>query len=358
MEKLNSSPYLLPIKNNNVIDLRDGTIRTRTKHDYFSYELDVQYDNSDTSKAEKFFSELMQKNVEATRYLQTSLGYIITGETASKCLFLFVGEKGDNGKSTLIHILSTIFSQFYKSVSKEVMIDLGGSKRGPSPEIAELQGIRFISYAETNEQEKLNEALLKMLTGNDIIKARPLYQSPIQFRSILKPIILTNKKPLFNTNDNALKNRIHYIPFDAEFKDEPKNGQFKKDEDFVNSLINEHKNQVFTWIVNGAINWYKDKRINVPNCMKEAKEKYINEIDIVQQYIDDRCEVGQDLKEYRTVLFEDFVDWCKQNAEKICKREDFYNNLLQKGYGKSIIKGKRYIKGLKINELEDSDDDL
>jgi putative DNA primase/helicase len=46
----------------------------------------------------------------------------------------------------------------------------------PTPELASLQGKRFVTSSEPEEEHRLAEALVKQLTGNGQVVARALYQ--------------------------------------------------------------------------------------------------------------------------------------------------------------------------------------
>ena len=66
------------------------------------------------------------------------------------------------------------------------------------------------------------------MTGYDTISARGLYSSTIQFTPICKPIMMTNHKPIFNVDDQAMLDRLKYIPFTARFTDNPQKENLRK----------------------------------------------------------------------------------------------------------------------------------
>jgi len=345
-QKLNKVPNHLPINKGRVIDLKTLKIRKREMSDYFDFELPYDFTPKEIKKAEKFFKQIMNSDKEVVRYLQTILGYCITGETDLRSMFIFWGA-GSNGKSTLCELLKQILDKFYISADKKIFIK---QERGSShtSHLMPLVNARLAVLSETEEGEKLNESLIKALTGNDTISARELYGKQFSFKPVAKYIMLTNHKPTFNINDQALLDRIRYIPFNARFSSHPKNGEFRKDAHFIDNLMNKHINEVFTWLCIGANNYYKDGNIDVPKSLQDATNDYINEIDNVSQFISDKCDKKIDNIINRSELYDHYKDYCCDNGFTYQRNSDFYKRLDILGLEQVIVKGVRKIKGIQL----------
>ena len=65
MTKMNNDKDLLPIKNG-VINLKTGEFRKRTKDDYFSFELNVEWKGLEynTADFDEFFDDIMLNDKE------------------------------------------------------------------------------------------------------------------------------------------------------------------------------------------------------------------------------------------------------------------------------------------------------
>ena len=115
----------------------------------------------------------MNNNEETLNFFQKVLGYICSGWTTQRKLFIFYG-KGANSKSTICEILSLIFGKFYKTVPKRLFIK---EKNDKSNDVSELSLINAHVgvLSETEIGEKLNSATIKSITGNDSRTVRPLY---------------------------------------------------------------------------------------------------------------------------------------------------------------------------------------
>ncbi len=69
------------------------------------------------------------------------------------------------------------------------------------------------SFSESEKQKKINASLIKKITGNDTMRCRPLYGNTIEFTPICKMIMMTNFKPEIDTDDQAILDRLKYVPY-------------------------------------------------------------------------------------------------------------------------------------------------
>ena len=131
-------------------------------------------------------------------------------------------------------------------------------------------------------------------------------------------MLLTNHQPEININDQAMLDRLVYIPFNARFTNEPKNGEFKKDPDKVNLLKEKYLNEVFTFIVRGAKLYYEKQNLKPPQDIQEATNEYINEFDTVSKFIEDKCVLDKTQKVKTSQLYSSYTFYCNeigQNAK-------------------------------------------
>lgn len=351
LDELNSISNLLPIKNNLVINMRNCKTRERTKEDKFTFSCDVNFiENMGTPNADKFFSMLMKEDKECVEYLQRCLGYIITGETTERCLFICSGN-GANGKSVLCLLLDRIFNKFCVYTGRDVLIkgnDKNSSGRA-TPSLVSLLGKRIGIMSETDNGEELNASQVKKLTGFDKITARQLYGTEFTFKSVCKFLLLTNNRPEFDATDQAMIDRLRYIPFDARFTVNPKKNEYKKDDDFIEKLMTEYLDEVFTWLCLGAMSWYNNKQLIVPAKIQKETNKYVYELNILQQFIDEACEIGEDYNYPRANIWKCFVEWSKTSG-KFMKKKDFSGSIVKSFKVDRINGGTYHIFGLKIKD--------
>lgn len=353
--KLNTDKYLLPILGGKCVDLKTGHTVTRRKEHMFSFECNVRMGDAKCKKVKKFFNDIMRDDKEKIAYLQKVMGYWITGDTSMRSLFILWGI-GQNGKSIILQILEAILGQFSVTVSKDVFIKSASSNRhagAATPHLIPLVGARFASFSETEIKEKLNEGTLKMLTGNDTISARPNYGEQFNFRPVCKLALITNFKPEITIRDQAMLDRIKYIPFETRFVANPKTpNERKKDTAFIAELVdpnNVYLSNIFAWMVEGA-RLYFEEGIETPECLQEKLDEYINELDTVQNFFDDYAEPEDKEKIQMSDMYCEFRMWCKENAETYSIQREFTSTLKGKGYDIRKSNGKTWLYGYKKKE--------
>src|SRR5438477_5553947 len=91
---------------------------------------------------------------------------------------------------------------------------LMAKKGDPIPnDIARLQGVRYVTSSETDDNRRLAEATIKTLTGDREVSARFMRGEYFQFAPVLKLFLATNHKPQIQGTDKGIWRRIHLIPF-------------------------------------------------------------------------------------------------------------------------------------------------
>jgi P4 family phage/plasmid primase-like protien len=357
--KLNRAPNMLPIKGGKILNLENLQVKNRSINDLFDFEIPFDFDiNANLNNASKFFNQIMKGNTENVDYLQMCLGYCITGEINQRCIYIFWG-KGSNGKTTLCDLLNKILGKFCVSVDKQIFIT--GKKGSSHTEyLMPLIGARVAIYAETEEGDSLNEALIKSLTGGDVISARAIFGKQFSFKPTSKYIMLTNEKPNFNINSKAMLDRLKYIPFSAFFDDKftcdnPNLGQYKRDIEFIDKLSTINLHEVFMWLCIGANKYYNlisaGKIMIVPKNLEEARDEYINELDSAVGFIDDMCIKGDKLSVNRSELYQAYSNWFKKDSVgKLFKNSDFYKRMDKLGYISVKSNGVNKYKGLAIKK--------
>ena len=199
--------------------------------------------------------------------------------------------------------------------------------------------------AETKADDKISEDLVKTWTGNDPLKIRKLFAEEQEVETHAKLVIQTNNKPGFS-GEQALQDRIHLTNFAARFTakgDCP--GETKADPELVRKLQEDYLHEVFVWMLNGSVNWYKNRRLDMPTSVHNETQKYFEENDIVAQWL--ACNTTGGGKTPRAQLYTNFQSWCGLNTEIACSAKEFYALLVMKKY--SICRGgTRLVHGLQL----------
>ena len=275
-DSFDSVEHYLAVKNG-VIDLRDGSLIDPTPAQMISTRLDVKFNpEADCDLWRSFLAQCMGEESDPARpmssYLQRVLGYGLTGSVSEQSFFVHYGT-GANGKSTFTDTLQSVFRSVSKNVQFSVFEDSASSSGGPSSEIARLRGSRLVFTAEGSGRP-MKEALLKVLSGGDLITARHLFAEEIEFHPRFLLQMSTNNKPDFRGVDEGLWRRVKLIRWGRYF------GESERDLRLPQKLLSESEG-ILAWAVRGAQIWYRGGGLGEPAAVSEATEEYRDSADIL-----------------------------------------------------------------------------
>ena len=113
---------------NGYVILSTGKFKQRTSKDYITKILDYDYkpinQNVDIiKKVLKMFINIFNDEEETFNTMMSYLGYCLTGEVREQCLMFIVGEKAQNGKSTIFEIARKCFPIYVKNISSGTFND-------------------------------------------------------------------------------------------------------------------------------------------------------------------------------------------------------------------------------------------
>jgi len=308
-------PWLLGCKNG-VIDLKTGNLFQGRYDHYIRHASPIEYTglNTKAPKWDKFISEIFNQDKELVSYIQRLFGYAMTGETREHILPILWGA-GRNGKSLLLEMIDYVLGSLAGSFQTDVLLETKSfkSSSSPSPDIAALYGLRLAWCSETSDEKHLNESRVKYLTGGDKVVARPLYCNTITFTPTHTLFLLTNFRPQINSYDYAIWQRVHLIPFCVSFVENPERDGEKKRNIYLSDELKQESSGILSWLIRGCLEWQKIG-LKPPAIVKSETDRYQSESDVVQQFIDERCEIRSDIKTQAKKIYDSYCDWCKSSG--------------------------------------------
>ena len=321
-----------------VIDLNDFSVRKATPKDYFTKSVNANFDKSAKCPLwDKFLETIFNGDKDLIRYVQKAVGYSLTGSTAEQCAFFLYGT-GKNGKSTFIDVLRELFGDYARNIQPEtIMIK---NNNGINSDIARLKGARLVTTVEPNEGLKLNEGLLKQLTGGDIITARKLYAEEFEFKAEFKLWMATNHKPIIRGTDLGIWRRVHMIPFTVVI---PEN---EVDKQLTEKLMQE-LDGIFTWALRGLA-MYNKEGLEMPSAVRQAVDEYKKEMDVVSRFLDECTEKAFAKSVKASDLYQVYTNWCSQYGEYQMSNTNFGKEIMQK-YERVRRNDGMYYVGMELN---------
>jgi len=340
-----SDPWLLNCLNGTV-DLRTGELREARREDYITKIAESEYDPSATCpRWDRFLDEVFSHDTDLISYVGWLMGYAGTGLTQHDLFAIFHGT-GANGKTTLLRTMQRILGDGYtQQLDPE---DLLQQKYGRhSTGIAALRGARLVVAQESGESRKLNEPLIKSLTGGDKIRARLIGQDGFEFFPTLKLILSTNHRPTIRDTSNGLWRRVRLIPFNRSFTGD------ERDLCLRDTLWGERRG-IFAWAAQNARHAAAEPPI--PDMVKAATESYRVEQDTLSAFLNECCDLSPHAYVEKGALYRRYEAWTGGKCEA---QRAFGARLQGRGFDEHRgTGGKRQWVGISLlcNDLQESSD--
>lgn len=340
-----SNPWLLGVSNG-VIDLKTGEFRDGRPEDYIRTVAPTAWRGIDAKCPtwEKFISEVFGGDRDLTGYIHRLLGYGLIGDTLLHILVILWGQ-GRNGKGTLLETLKTVLGNICFKAESELLLEQKNPKQSGAPNsgLLSLRGKRFVWVSETNDGRRFNASLVKELVGGDTLNARGLYaRHHVEFKPSHLLFLLTNFKPQAPAGDYALWQRIHLIPFELSFIDEPKKpNERKKDPDLPEKLRKEAPG-ILAWLVQGCMEWQR-QGLNPPEAVRAATQKYQDEEDIIGHFFEAECLIADRQEIKFGDLHSRYKMWCVENGHREMGLKRFCDNIRARGFDEYGKRNKFFI---------------
>jgi putative DNA primase/helicase len=192
--------------------------------------------------------------------------------------------------------------------------------------MASLRGARVVTAIETEQGSRWAESKLKALTGGDKITARFMRQDFFEFIPQFKLLVVGNHKPSIRNVDEAMRRRLHMIPFTVTIP------AAKRDKRLPDRLLAE-RDGILRWALEGCLEW---QRIGLqpPASVLAATEEYFDAEDAVGRWLDERCVREPNAKSLTAELFNDWKLWAEASGEFVGAQRRFSDLLITRGLDK------------------------
>lgn len=331
---------------NGIVDLKTGKLIPHDKKYMISKNTHIECDlENEPKRWKQFLLEIFDGKQEMVDFIQTALGYTLTGDTKEQCFFQCYGE-GANGKSVFFDIVYTIFGDYGLNSQIESFLAKANSQSGATSEIARMNGARFIRTNEPNDNSRLNEGLVKQLVGGDITTARFLYGKEFEFKPVFKLWIATNYKLVVRGTDKGIWRRMKVIPFKVTFEGD------KRDKNLTEKLLAEAP-QILGWVVKGCLKWQQEGLPPTSEIEKETS-MYKQEMDIVLKFINDCIIESPNKREKASDVFKEYKTWAKSSNEWDGMTQAKFGIEMSKRFEKKNVNGYVYYLGVMLKKNDDS----
>ena len=306
VDKLDADPFVVGA-GNCVIDLRTGAARPYTREDFITRTLACDMDPAATCpRWERFMAEVFPDE-DVRHFVWKALGYSLTGDMREQCFFFPYGV-GRNGKSVFMrtlekHVLGQLTVRAGRGITATT--ERGGY---PASEVAELAGARMILTSETEQGQKLNENLIKDLTGGESMRGRNLYENAFTFMPTGKLWCCGNHKPTIRGTDDGIWRRVRLIPFTQKFEGDAADRQLPE-------KLAAEASGILNWCVRGCLLWQK-QGLEMPTFIRAAVDEYKRDEDRLADFLEDCVSESCGGTLNHADLFKAYQRHCEDNGNR------------------------------------------
>ena len=316
-----ANPYALNTPSG-IVDLRSGRLRPHARGEHHT-RLATATPRSECPRWRAFLGDVTGGDADLQAYLQRMAGYCLTGATSAHALFFLYGT-GANGKSVFVNVLATILGDYATNAPMDTFMEARGD-RHPT-DLAGLRGARFVASVETEQGRRWNESKVKAITGGDKVSARFMRQDFFEYTPQFKLVIAGNHKPAIRNVDEAMKRRMHLIPFTVTIPPE------RRDDTLTEKLLAE-RDGILAWALAGCLQWQRTG-LQPPPSVVSATEEYFEAEDALGRWMDERCVRTERAKSLTAELFNDWKAWAEAAGEFVGSQRRFSDLLLARGIEK------------------------
>lgn len=347
----------------------------------------VEQDEIASNRVESFFKEIQpDESIRKCVLILLSTGLIgIAIE-----LFTIFNGGGRNGKGVLNTLMKDATGDYSVKMSASVLTELKRNSGASNPEIAKLNKMRFVYWNEPAKGVPLQNSICKELTGGGTIQARGNYSNKTTVKLHNTTFGECNSKPNWAEKpENADIERVIDILFGSLFSNDEEEidnvSVFKSDNDLKPLFEKEEYKVALINILITNLKEVMDAKLNVkafiPESVKIRSLEYLNKSNDINNLFLEVFEKRRDGVEYFDKEGKPFdEDWSLPSIAKVIRssRTTFYTLskktqqeltkenikgffLTNKIYKKMVVKDthskQMFLKGYRLKEPEDEDDD-
>jgi P4 family phage/plasmid primase-like protien len=325
--KLNTNNYLIGC-NNCIIDFKNKMHRKGKHDDYISkttgldYYTMAHYEKTKPEVIEEintFMSQLFPEE-ELKVYMWEHLASTLLGNNENQTFNIYIGT-GANGKSKLIDLMGKVLGEYKGTVPITLITQKRNSIGSTSSEIHQLIGVRYAVMQEPSNGDKINEGIMKEITGGDPIQCRALFKESVTFIPQFKLAVATNCFPEMTATDDGTWRRVRAVEYKSKFTKNPYHDpQFPK-EDYpyqfaIDTKIDEKFDiwapVMFSMLVEIA---YKTQgKVKDCDAVMKKSEEYRKEQDVFLEFTSNCIQTSVSGEKLKISIVKDcFKNWYSSN---------------------------------------------
>lgn len=320
-----AKPHLLNVANG-TIDLETGEIKAHDPADLLTMCAHVEHDPDATCETWDYvLGRAFGDDQELVQYFYRALGVALLTDDMN-AVFHVVGFAPRSGKSltfgTLLSLLGTGASGYACVLpggmfERRNKVDSSSSRE----DLMMMRGKKLAVVNESSQGMVLDAALVKQLTGGDMMSARAIYGSFVTFVPHCKIFIITNHMPQITDRSVFDSNRLSLLPFD--------NAVPPSEED-TSLAIRLRQPEELSGILNrllAGVREYQERGLSRPPAIKRAIEEVSYRTDSVRLFLEETTDKQADAACSLAALLSAYKKWCFANGLEALDKAAFRKRL-------------------------------
>lgn len=303
----------LPVQFNNGYTLYDNEV-IEVDPGFTPYYLDVVYRaDAYDEHVDKFLDWFTCNRKDLRNVLEEMFGHVLMTKNFPHKSFFFWGERGNNGKSTLIKMLQSFANGLHTNVPLDKFED--------DTSVYSMIG-KLLNVADDIDASYLDKSSnFKTIASGDPVMVRPIYSTAITFFNKSTLVFTCNELPVFKDKSGGIRRRMQIIPCDAYVSERDPHIDDKLSTDNAKSyLLNLALAGVERILTNGDI--------SNSETIDNVTRQYFVQSDSVLAFSEEHDIVDRTTQEaYRM-----YVAYCEEIGRNSVSRDAFGKRLRTVGY--------------------------
>ncbi|MBA2557888.1 MAG: hypothetical protein H0V12_11190 [Chloroflexi bacterium] len=277
-----------------------------------------------------FLTEVADGDADLVAYLRRLSGYCLSGCTEEQ-VFAFLYGSGANGKSVFLQAISHVLGTYAATAPLGTFM---ASRNDAHPtDLAGLVGKRLVTVTETEAGRAWAESRIKTITGGDPIRARFMHRDFFEFTPTFKLAVAGNHRPRLTGVGEAMRRRMHLVPFTVTIPPE------RRDKRLLERLLAE-RDGILGWMLEGFAAW-REIGLSPPASVLQSAEEYFADEDLVGQWIEEFCVLGQVHRAAARELFQSWSGWAAGTGAEVGSQKMLGDALRERGFVSKKLGGQR-----------------
>ncbi|MBA7577007.1 hypothetical protein ES708_18853 [subsurface metagenome] len=314
-EKFNIKKYTINLENG-LLDVRTRKLSPHTPAFLSTMRIPIAYDpQAKCPKIQEFLSAILRP--EDVRVILEFFGYILIPDYSIPVVLILLGE-GSNGKTQLLRLLGQFIGRGnYISISLQ---DIENN----SFAVANLEGKLVNIQGDLSSQWLSGIGRLKQLSGQDPISANRKYRDPLHFDNFARLVFASNKPPIIEEDTLAVWRRI--LPLDL-----PNTFEGEKDiKNYIHTILTPQElSGLLNLALDGLQQLLSKSDFSYQGSYDDRSRQYTIASDPARVFVEERCDVGAELKILKEELYEAYKIFCDEHRVQLSGDSQFAKVLRQ-----------------------------